>query len=227
MVLTVTLLGGESTGKTTLAQSLHRQLTDQGIPTALVPEHLRDWCALQGRAPQSHEQSALAAEQARCIDEAAAQPGVRVVIADTAPLVIAAYSELYFNDLSLYPEAIAWQRHAGLTLLMGLDLPWVPDGLFRESPAVREATDAAIRHRLQAAALPYQTVYGHGEARSRQALRAIGAALGQTLTPSDPAWPQGRRAWNCEKCSDPDCEHRLFTQLLSQRHNTSDNDTAP
>ena len=227
MVLTVTLLGGESTGKTTLAQSLHRQLTDQGIPTALVPEHLRDWCALQGRAPQSHEQSALAAEQARCIDEAAAQPGVRVVIADTAPLVIAAYSELYFNDLSLYTEAIAWQRHAGLTLLMGLDLPWVPDGLFRESPAVREATDAAIRHRLQAAALPYQTVYGNGEARSRQALRAIGTALGQALTPSDPAWPQGRRAWNCEKCSDPDCEHRLFTRLLSQRHNDPDSDTAP
>ncbi|MFZ2827660.1 ATP-binding protein [Hydrogenophaga sp.] len=222
MVLTVTLLGGESTGKTTLAQSLHRQLTDQGIATTLVPEHLRDWCATQGRAPRSQEQSALAHEQARRIDDAA-QPGVRVVIADTAPLVIAAYSELYFNDLSLYAGAIAWQRHVGLTLLMGLDLPWVADGLFRESPAVREATDAAIRQQLQAAALPYQTVYGQGEARSRQALRAIGAALGQALTPSDPVWPQGRRPWNCDKCSDPDCEHRMFTQLLSQRPT----DTAP
>ncbi len=223
MVLTVTLLGGESTGKTTLAQSLHHQLTDQGIATTLVPEHLRDWCAAHGRAPRSHEQSELAREQARRIDNAAAQPGARVVIADTAPLVIAAYSELYFNDLSLHAGAIAWQRHVGLTLLMGLDLPWVPDGLFRESPAVREATDAAIRHQLQAASLPYQTVYGQGEARSRQALRAIGAALGQALTPSDPVWPQGRRPWNCDTCSDPDCEHRLFTQLLSQRPT----DTAP
>lgn len=227
MVLTVTLLGGESTGKTTLAQSLYRRLNAQGIDTALVPEHLREWCAAQGRAPQSHEQSALAHEQSRRVDEAAAQPGVRVVIADTAPLVIAAYSELYFNDLSLYTGAIAWQRRVGLTMLMGLDLPWVSDGLFRESPAVREATDAALRHQLQTAELPYQTVYGRGEARSRQALRAIGAALGRTLTPSDPGWPQGRRPWNCDNCSDPGCEHRLFTQLLSQRHNDTDNGTAP
>lgn len=216
-MLTVTLLGGESTGKTTLAQSLHRQLTDQGVSTALVPEHLRTWCASQGRAPLAHEQSALAAEQARRIDAAAVLPGVRVVLADTAPLVIAAYSELYFNDTSLYPPAIDWQRRAGLTLLMGLDLPWVADGLFRDGPAVRDATDAAIRRQLQAAALPFQTVYGQGDARARQALRAIGAALGQPLTPSDPAWPQGRRPWTCETCSDPDCEHRLFTQLLQQR----------
>ena len=216
-VLTVTLLGGESTGKTTLAQALHRQLTDQGVSTAIVPEHLRQWCASQGRAPLAHEQSALAAEQARRIDDAAALPGVRVVLADTAPLVIAAYSELYFNDSSLYPSAISWQSGVGLTLLMGLDLPWVADGLFRDSPEVRDATDAAIRRQLQAAALPYQTVHGQGDARARQALRAIGAALGQPLTPSDPVWPHGRRPWNCEKCSDPDCEHRLFTQLLQQR----------
>lgn len=216
-MLTVTLLGGESTGKTTLAQALHRELSDQGVSTALVPEHLRQWCASQGRAPLAHEQTALASEQARRIDAAAALPGVRVVLADTAPLVIAAYSELYFDDASLYPPAIDWQRRVGLTLLMGLDLPWVADGLFRDSPAVRDATDAAIRRQLLAAALPYQTVYGRGDARARQALRAIGATLGQPLTPSDPAWPHGRRPWNCETCSDPDCEHRLFTQLLQQR----------
>ena len=222
MVLTVTLLGGESTGKTSLGLALHQQLNALGIATALVPEHLRAWCATQGRAPQASEQAELAAEQARLIDAAAAQPALRVVLADTAPLVIAAYSELYFNDLSLYPGALVWQRGAGLSLLMGLDLPWVPDGLFRDSAAVRDATDAALRRQLQAAALPYQTVYGQGEARTRQALRAIGSALGQTLTPNDPAWPQGRRPWRCETCSDPDCEHRLFTQLLQQRTHPAD-----
>ena len=25
------------------------------------------------------------------------------------------------------------------------------------------------------------------------------------------------RAWDCEKCSDPECEHRLFTSLVAQR----------
>ena len=26
----------------------------------------------------------------------------------------------------------------------------------------------------------------------------------------------GRTPWRCEKCSDPDCEHRMFTGLLQQ-----------
>lgn len=217
MVLTVTLLGGESTGKSCLAHALQRQLGEQGIPALLVPEHLRHWCEVQGRTPTATEQAALAAEQARQIDQAAASPGHRVVIADTSPLLIAAYSEHYFNDFSLYEQGVTWQRRAGLTLLMGLDLPWVADGLFRDSAGARDAIDAALRRQLHAHQLPFQTIYGRGDARTRQALRAIGAALGQSLAPDDAAWPLGRRPWNCEKCSDPDCEHRLFTQLLQQR----------
>ena len=27
---------------------------------------------------------------------------------------------------------------------------------------------------------------------------------------------EGRTPWLCEKCSDPDCEHRLFTGLLQR-----------
>jgi nicotinamide riboside kinase len=217
MVLTVTLLGGESTGKTQLGQALHRSMCSMGLACALVPEHLRAWCADQARVPQAHEQAAIALEQARLIDEAATTPGVRVVLADTSPLLTAVYSDLYFGDQTLYSGALDWQRRAGLTLLMGLDLPWVPDGLFRDSAAVREATDTALRQALQAAGLPYQTVHGKGEARTRQALRAIGAALGQPLVTNDPAWPAGRRPWSCDTCSDPGCEHRLFTQLLQRR----------
>lgn len=217
MALTVILLGGESTGKTSLALALWRHLDARGIATTLVPEHLRHWCTKQGRAPRAEEQAALADEQARQIDAAASKPGVRVVIADTAPLMIAAYSELYFEDHRLFPAALEWQRRAGLTLLMGLDLPWVPDGLFRDSPEVREATDGVLRRELQAAALPYQTLYGQGEARLQQALRAIGPALGEVLVAADPAWAEGRVPWNCEKCSDPDCEHRLFTRLVAKR----------
>ena len=219
MALTIALLGGESSGKTTLAQALHRHLQEVlNIPTLLVSEQLRHWCAAMGRAPHAEEQAARAEEQTRQIEAACQQPGVRIVIADTTALVIAAYSELYFNDRSLHPAALAQQRRCDLTLLMGLDLPWVADGLFRDSAAVREATDAVLRRELQGAGIPFQTVYGQGEARLQQALRIVGNALGETLVASDPAWPQGRRPWNCEKCSDSDCEHRLFTQLIEQQH---------
>lgn len=213
----VTLLGGESTGKTSLARALCERLTDCGVSSVLVPEHLRSWCEHQRRAPRAEEQAELASTQARQVDEAARRTDLQLVIADTAPLVIAAYSELYFNDMGPLTEARDWQRRVDLTLLMGLDLPWVPDGLFRDSEAIRDATDAVLRRELQAAGIPFQTIYGQGDARLEQALRAIGRLVGRhDLSATDPAWPRGRGPWTCEMCSDPDCEHRLFTTLLAR-----------
>lgn len=215
---TVALLGGESSGKTALATALHRVLNEHhGIRTSGVPEHLRAWCEAMGRAPLAHEQAAIADEQSRLIQAAAQQPGVDLVIADTTALMVAAYSELYFQDRTLLAPAIAAQGSYGLTLLMGLDLPWQADGLFRDSPAVREATDALLRRELQAGGIAYQAVYGEGDARLAQALRAIGTALGRPLVQEDPALATGLRPWSCENCSDPECEHRLFTGLLSRR----------
>jgi len=215
----ITLLGGESTGKSSLARSLQHHLSQNtSLRAVCVPENLREWCTLAGRAPQAHEQATLANEQHRLIVAATqAQPAPDVVIADTTPLVIAAYSELYFTDCSLQPDAIAHQRGYHLTLLMGLDLPWVPDGLFRDSPAVRDAIDNILRRELQAAGLPFQTVYGRGDARMRQALAALGPLLGSSLIDAAPVLAQGRVAWSCDKCSDPECEHRLFTGLLKSR----------
>lgn len=221
MARVVTLLGGESTGKTSLAQALCDRLNRRGVATHLVPEYLRQWCEKQGRAPRADEQAELARTQAQLIDEATTRQDVQVVLADTTPLVIAAYSELYFMDTGLLPAARDWQRRADLTLLMGLDLPWVPDGFFRDSEAIRDATDAVLRRELQLTGIAFQTIYGQGPDRLEQALRVLGRALGQDLVAPNLDWPQGRRPWSCEKCSDPDCEHRLFSGLLA-RNNTGD-----
>lgn len=212
-MFTVALLGGESSGKSTLAGQLRGALGAHGIACEMVPEHLRDWCERTGRAPHAHEQADIAAEQTRLIDTARAE----VVIADTTALLPAAYSELYFNDRSLWPKALAAQRRIGLTLLMGLDLPWVGDSLFRDSPAVREATDALLRRELQGAGIGFQTIYGQGTQRLQATLRAVGAALCRDLVPDDPLLREGSGRWQCEACSDPDCEHRLFSALLARR----------
>jgi nicotinamide riboside kinase len=214
--LTVSLLGGESSGKSTLAHQLTKRLQGAGIQTVLVDEHLRSWCEAAGRAPHAHEQAELAREQTRRI-EAATQSGAQVVIADTTAVMVAVYSEWYFQDTSLWPEALAAQRRLDLTLLMGLDLPWVPDGLFRDSPQVREVCDAILRRELQGAGIGFTPVYGQNEARLQAALRVVGARLGVPLASADPAWEQGTGRWSCENCSDPDCEHKLFTGLLRQR----------
>ena len=212
----VCLLGGESTGKSTLAQALqHRLERVHGLRVLLVSEYLRTWCEEKGRAPEVDEQAAIANEQGLRIGEAAQQPGIDLVIADTSALMVAVYSELYFADASLLPDARAEQARYALNLLMGLDLPWTPDGLFRDSPAVRDATDTLLRRELDAARLPYQTIYGQQDARLQQALRAVGRWLSLNLLPADQALTEGRTPWRCDNCSDPDCERRLFTGLVS------------
>ncbi|AOF84233.1 AAA domain protein [Hydrogenophaga sp. RAC07] len=213
--ITVALLGGESSGNTTLGLALTRQLNALGVSAVLVPEHLRAWCESAGRAPLVHEQAAIAAEQTRLID-VGAQSGAQVVMADTTALVVAAYSERVFNDRSLLPVSLKAQRRFNLTLLMGLDLPWKADGLFRDGSGMRADIDAVLRQELQSAGIPFQTVYGPAEARLQHALRAVGVLLGRPLVAPDPLLEAGTGRWTCENCSDPDCERRLFSGLVSR-----------
>ncbi len=214
--LTVALLGGESSGKTTLGLALTRHLNALGVSATLVPEHLRTWCEREGRTPLAHEQVAIAHEQNSLIN-ATAQSGVQVVVADTTALVVAAYSERVFNDRSLLPVSLKAQQQFHLTLLMGLDLPWQDDGLFRDGPGMRADIDAVLRRELQSAGIPFQTTYGTAEARLQHALRAVGVVLGRPLVANDPLLESGTGVWTCENCSDPDCERRLFSGLVSRR----------
>ena len=210
----IAILGAESTGKTALAMKLATHLRQRGDQVDLVPEVLRAWCDREGRTPRADEQMGIAREQARCADNASAP----WVIADTTPIMIAVYSDMLFADQSLYPMALAHQRSYDLTLLTGLDLPWVADGLQRDGPHVREPVDALVRAALARADVPFRVVYGSGPERLDNALNAINsiannedpARTSSQLTSKNRKW-----TWVCDKCSDPDCEHRLFTERLS------------
>jgi nicotinamide riboside kinase len=211
--LRVAVLGAESTGKTALTQALAQALRERGVRAKVVPEYLREWCDAAGRTPAAHEQRSIAREQARRI---LAVRDADLVLADTTPLMTAVYSELLFADRTLHPFALAHQRHYDLTLLTGLDLPWVSDGLQRDGPHVREPVDRLVRSALQEAALSWHVVYGRGIARRDHALDAIFSvalidhlALGYREKPSD------HTRWSplCTHCGDPMAERRLFRGL--------------
>lgn len=211
----IALLGAESTGKTRLGQALAEVLGErQGLRVRFVPELLRQWCEQQGRTPQAHEQAGIAHEQARRV---LAVSDADVVIADTTPLMTAIYSEYLFADRTLHPFALAHQLHYDVTLVTGLDLPWEADEPMRDGPHVREPVDRLLRSALTSAALPYHVVYGQGERRLANALQAIGGELRPADAVRDSVQfgiAGGRRAWRCDRCSDADCEHRLFRDLL-------------
>ena len=203
--LRIALIGAESTGKTTLGRELAAHFCAQGLRAELVPELLREWCAREGREPRPEEAEAIAREQEARVDQAAAR--CDVVVSDTTALVVAVYGALLFPGSEPYRLAIDSLRRYDRVLLTGLDLPWVPDGLHR-SQATREAVDVQLRELLAREAVAYRVVYGRGPQRLASALAAIDTQLAPEL-------PAGnRRAWTCEKCSDPECEHRLFTRLV-------------
>ena len=84
-----------------------------------------------------------------------------------------------------------------LVLLMGLDLQ-VPS-------AAQLLADQSIRTALVRGGTGFRVVYGLGQARSTNALHALGALqrTGETAL-----------RYACDTCSDPDCEHQLFSRLL-------------
>ena len=199
----IAILGAESTGKTRLAGELAAHFRAQGKTVAVVPEFLRTWCEREGRTPRPEEQMPIAQEQERQVNDAAASHDI--VISDTTSLMVAIYSAMLFDDGTLYQFALSRQRGYDLTLVTGLDVAWVADGLQRDGPHVREPVDALVRAALAKAGVPYRVVYGHGEERLPNALTAITGMRA-------PA-PTGTWKWTCDKCSDPECEHRLFTGL--------------
>ncbi len=105
---------------------------------------------------------------------------------------------------------------AAVVLLMGLDLPCPA-----ADRTAQEAADTQLRRALDIARMPYKVVYGLGTARVQNALFAIkniAFAYDKSRTSAvfdtERGQTKGRmRLWNCEKCSDSVCEHRLFTAL--------------
>jgi nicotinamide riboside kinase len=214
----IAILGAESTGKSWLAQALSSALRARGQTVCTVDEVLRRWCAQEGRTPRPHEQMGIATEQARAAEQA--PPGW--VVADTTPLMTAVYSHMLFDDDRLYPMALAHQALYDNTLVTGLDLPWVADGLQRDGPHVRGPVDTLVRQALERAGIAYRVVYGQGHQRLNNALLALGLsgeddAARSTRENAQFAINEGRTVWQCNECSDPECEHKLFTGLLAKR----------
>jgi len=208
----IALLGAESTGKTELSHALAARLHQPGRRVEVVGEVLREWCMREGRTPRPEEQLPIAQEQERRVDEAAGRADL--VIADTTALMVAIYSAMLFKDGTLYQFALERQRSYDATLLTGLDLPWVADGLQRDGPHVREPVDALLRAMLHEAGIGYRVIYGRGAERLAGALDAIASITG--VAPATTV--RGEWRWACDKCSDPQCEHRLFTRLTEPRN---------
>ncbi len=167
----ICIIGAESTGKTSMAQTLAAR-----FDCPWVPEYLRAFCVARERTPTQHEQSLILETQ--LIHELAAQASARLanrpfVFCDTAPLLTAIYSDFVLDDTSLYVRARALHARYAFTLLLAPDIKWVADGMQRDGAHVREPVTQLIERELATANAPIVRISGQGDARIQAAIQAI------------------------------------------------------
>jgi NadR type nicotinamide-nucleotide adenylyltransferase len=170
-VARVAILGGESTGKSTLAAALATHYR-----TLWVPEYLREFVETRGRTPESHEQFHIASTQVE--HETALLPQAnRFLFCDTTPRMTAMYSLHYFGDIDAALDALMRSHSYDFTIVTAPTNPWSGDGLMRDGDEVRQAVHRLVVDHLRSADIPYLLVDGDVPRRVQQAvdyLRASG-----------------------------------------------------
>ncbi len=157
-VSVISVVGGECSGKTTLACEL-----SDTLPGLYVPEALRIFVDREGRTPMQSEQrsimrSQIDAEAAAVLE--ATDISVRWVISDPGALMTAVYSVVYFDDESLLTEAIEHHRNGALTVICQPDFPWRPDGSQRDGPAHQRTAQEILERVIDQAELPVLVATG-------------------------------------------------------------------
>jgi NadR type nicotinamide-nucleotide adenylyltransferase len=166
----IAILGAESSGKSTLAAALAKR-----YGTLWVPEYLREFVETNARVPFESDQYRIARTQREREDAAAARAS-RFLFCDTTPLMTALYSKVYWNRVDVQLAALDRKHDYAFTLVAAPDGPWVPDGLQRESEAVRQRVHAQVIATLEERAIPYLLVEGSLPQRVRQVERLLGDA---------------------------------------------------
>lgn len=160
------VVGGESTGKSSLAGGL-----GVALPALVVPEFLRTWVDRTGRIPDRAEQWEVMAGHRRAEMEALAgahSTGDAWVVSDSGTLMTAVYSIQYYDDYSLLPQALEWAATAHLVVWCQDDFPWRPDPQRDGEQARGRSQEILETIFADHADLPVLPVHGPLEARVEQ-----------------------------------------------------------
>ncbi len=170
----VLVLGAESTGKTTIASALA-----ETFGTLWNPEYGRPYTEI-GRPPDAPWTSWEFTHIARMhcwYEDFLATSANRVLFCDTDAYTTAVFHHTYLGlPATGFDELVA--RAYDLTLVCGLDVPWVHDG-FREFEEQRRWMHERYLDRARTSGRPWRLLEGPPATRLESAREAVEALLGR------------------------------------------------
>lgn len=163
--LKIVISGPESSGKTTLAQTLSRHFS-----WPLLAEYARSYLEENGPSYTLEDLKKIAAGQMESEISMAAKG--QSFFCDTDLLTIRIWLDdkfgLHWSFLDAHLEAFPASHY----LLLYPDIPWAPDPL-REDPGRRVYLFERYLAEIQAIGRPYTLIRGKGPQREEQAVRAV------------------------------------------------------
>jgi HTH-type transcriptional regulator, transcriptional repressor of NAD biosynthesis genes len=165
LVPRIALLGGESTGKTTLSCALA-----DALGTVWVPEYGREYWEQRGGELTFDDMEHIARTQVGREAQQALKAS-RWLVCDTTPLTTQLYSELMFGRASDTLIGLARRPYA-MTFLCAADLPFVQDGTRRDE-GFRQVQQAWYLNALAQRAVPFELLEGPTNRRVETVLDLI------------------------------------------------------
>lgn len=164
----VAILGGESSGKTSLARALAERLA-----TAWIPEYGRELWEARDGALRYGDMLDIATVQIERETQAALSAN-RWLICDTTPLTTASFSQVMFGEVDARLRSLA-ERSYDHTLLCAPDIDFVQDGTRRDE-AFRVEQHDWYERQLTARGIRFVDLSGSLAKRLDTAVSALRAA---------------------------------------------------
>jgi len=169
-MISVAIVGPESTGKTTLAKSLAKH-----FKTVWVEEYAREYLMASNGSYEQRDLLQIAAGQLELI-KARSKNARDLIFLDTDLLVIKIWSEFKYQNCDPWIEQQLEMNRADLYLLTDFDIPYEYDPL-RESPNKRGELFEIYKNSLEESGSNFQIVKGDHSDRLDQAIGYINLIL--------------------------------------------------
>lgn len=169
----ILILGGESSGKSTLSA----ELANKVLHVPLVREYGRDYCDFIGRELTIDDMYVIASVQIREEETAvyaAIRTGSEYIVCDTSLITTYWYSLNLCNgvDYRLRKAAMAMIKQYDYIFLCDNDIPFVQDGT-RQNEDFRQRGYNWYQKKLDRLRLPYHIVSGSVEDRVNQVVKVL------------------------------------------------------